>query len=152
MGLQWIEGQNKGKVGMANALVLFALQALEAVALARRSGLWFHALLEFPEHLGKAAFGNPATIWALPQVQAILSVQAGFFTMAFFHCDFGAETAKPTRLVTTLAPLLRRGFGGNFRLDGEGRYVGPLPRHCGRAHQKHIGSDAAKQHLSHMAV
>ena len=87
---------------VANSLITFTFQLMDAVAKARRRGLWVHALLEFPEHLGVAERGHPATIWTGPNLQKVMDSKTGFFTMAFFQCDLGADSAKPTRLLTTL--------------------------------------------------
>ncbi len=73
-----------GKVHASNPLVHFTFRALDAVALARRRGLWVHGLLEQPEHLGIAELGHPAIIRTLPDAQKVLSSQSGCFTMAFF--------------------------------------------------------------------
>ncbi len=151
-GFPWLSNANKAKVQVANSLVSFTFQLLDAVAKARRRGLWVHALLEFPEHLGVAEKGHPATIWTGTEVQRVLAAKANFFTMAFFQCDFGAASAKPTRLLTTLRPLRLRGFTGKPDLDNQGRYTGPLPRNCGHSHVRTLGSDEAKFRLSRMAA
>ena len=51
-----------------------------------------------------------------------------------------------------MKPLLERGIGGMFSLDPDVKYLGPLPRNCGHAHQRNMGSDAAKARLAKMAA
>ena len=57
------------KVDGANELVVFSLQALEAAAKCptKLVGAW----LEFPEDLGDAACGAPASLWQLPEALAL---------------------------------------------------------------------------------
>ena len=152
LGFPWLSNAHKKKVQVANSLVSFTFRLMEAVATARRRGLWVHALLEFPEHLGAAERGTPASIWTGQDMQKIMSSKAGFFTMAFFQCDLGANPAKPTRFLTTLKPLRSRGFLGSPVIDEQGKYAGPLPRHCGHRHERTIGSDEAKSRLARMAA
>ena len=107
-------------------------------------------LLEHPENLGSVSSRpsptvRPASIWELEEVRSLC--QSGVFTVAFYQCQFGARSRKPTRLLSNIPALRAIGYNQWPRLDKLGRYVGPLPPHCscGFSHQgiiKRSASDA----------
>ena len=64
-------------------------------------------------------------------------------TLAVFQCEFAAPSPKPTRFLTSLDPS-DVGYRGLHKLDGEGNYLGPLPKHCPHGPQAHkplVGKD-----------
>ena len=98
--------------------------------------------LEHPEQLGVTAGQIPASIWDLPEVAELLC-QKGVLTLAVFQCEFAAPSSKPTRFLTSLDPS-DVGYRGLHKLDGEGNYLGPLPKHCPHGPQAHkplVGKD-----------
>lgn len=98
--------------------------------------------MEHPEQLGVTAGQIPASIWDLPEVAELLC-QKGVLTLAVFQCEFAAPSSKPTRFLTSLDPS-DVGYRGLHKLDGEGNYLGPLPKHCPHGPQAHkplVGKD-----------
>ena len=134
-GLPWLEGDKLKKVADSNSMIRFCLRILE-VAIKRGLGV----LLEHPENLGSVRSRpsptvRPASIWEL---QELTRLQGGeVFTVAFYQCQFGAKSRKPTRILSNLQPLRLWGWTSWPRLNAQGCYVGPLPLHCscGRSHQ-----------------
>ena len=134
-GLPWLEGDKLKKVADSNSMIRFCLRILE-VAIRRGLGV----LLEHPENLGSVRSRpsptvRPASIWEL---QELTRLQGGeVFTVAFYQCQFGAKSRKPTRILSNLQPLRLWGWTSWPRLNAQGCYVGPLPLQCscGRSHQ-----------------
>ena len=134
-GLPWLEGDKLKKVADSNSMIRFCLRVLE-VAIARGLGV----LLEHPENLGSVRSRpsptvRPASIWELQEVKGLRGGEV--FTVAFYQCQFGAKSRKPTRILSNLQPLKSWGWTSWPRLNSQGCYVGPLPLHCacGRTHQ-----------------
>ena len=153
LGFPWLSIANREKVEVENNLIHFAARCLEASRTARLRGLFSHAILEFPEDLGTAELGQPASPFQLGVVQRLWSGDQAYTTFAFFQCQLGAVSSKPTRLVTSLRNLAREGFIGPPALDPRGRYKGPLPSTCGHTHGRTVnGDDASKAILSSMAA
>ena len=130
----WLEGHKLDKVSKSNAMVEFCLQV---ISLAIQLGLAF--LLEHPEDLGATTrWGGdtrPASIWQLLPI--VSWVHAGdALTGAFYQCQLGATSPKPTRLLHNLPGLQRYLAAGLPLLDGANLYQGPLPKNCncGRRH------------------
>lgn len=152
-GYPWLYGSSKRKVREANRFVEIMVEGFHEAVKVQAAYLGEH-----PEDLGVAASGQlPATIWSLPEVMALPQACTG----ALFQCPFGAPTSKPTRLISSFRlsqpssqlavkktsfrtlenasqPKFYRGWP---KLDGKGRYLGPLPRRCGHFHKtKLIGA------------
>ena len=131
-GFPWLGRKDREKCEQANAMVTFSLAVLEAVLAANHRGLDVGAAMEHPEDLGQTVRGRPASIWQLPRTRAL--AKGGFFTFAFYQCSFGAELAKPTRLLTNI-PGLQGGWKAGWpSFDGTGWYLGPLQLPCGHHH------------------
>ncbi|CAJ1386988.1 unnamed protein product [Effrenium voratum] len=104
---------------------------------------------EHPEDLGglhspvaQGKWVRPASIWKLPDLRNAAEKLEGMQSIALHQCNWGAPTPKPTRLLTDL-PLHASFLYNQWpQLDGQGRYLGPLPRHCGHIHKYGL----AKQH------
>ena len=138
LGFPWLEGHKLDKVSKSNAMVEFCLQV---ISLAIQLGLAF--LLEHPEDLGATTrWGGdtrPASIWQLlPMVSWVHAGDA--LTGAFYQCQLGATSPKPTRLLHNLPGLQRYLAAGLPLLDGANLYQGPLPKNCncGRRHTRLI--------------
>ena len=154
-GFLWLEGARLRKVNGSNSMIRLCL---EVITLLQSQGFVIPFLLEHPEDLGKvykyrqkahsAWFGKvdkairPASIWQLPQLRAFASSNV-VFTRAFHQCAFGAESPKPTRVLTSLVSWKEIGFGQWPQFDDEGLYKGPLPKQCscGRDHPPLISKD-----------
>ena len=136
-GLPWLEGPKLLKVAQSNNMVRLCILIIQTVQLLPQVAF----LLEHPENLGSirsrpSATVRPASIWELPEVQALLQPPA--FTVAFYQCKFGAKSRKPTRLLTDLQHLRFFGHQQWPQLNNRGCYTGPLPIHCSCGHS-HTG-------------
>ena len=110
---------------------LFVVQSLEACRAAHTAGALF--LTEHPEHLGRTASGHvAASIWQLAEMTSLAN-ECGAIAVAIYQCEWGAETLKPTRFLSTLAPsslLNTVGHQGWPRFREGSVYSGPLPDKC----------------------
>ena len=127
-GMPWLEGERLQKVARSNAMIRFCIQVLE-VAIKMGLGVF----LEHPENLGSVRSRpsptvRPASIWELPEVRRLQ--QGEVFTVAFYQCQFGAKSRKPTRVLSNLQPLREWGWTSWPRLNAMGCYTGPLPLEC----------------------
>ncbi|CAE7837757.1 unnamed protein product [Symbiodinium sp. CCMP2592] len=130
-GFPWLSDDNRIKVDKANSLFQRCVEAASACASA---GGCF--VLESPEDLGATKDGErPASFWQLPQVRD-LQVQHNATTWAYFRCEFGAPTAKPSRFLCNSERLKHQlpPYSIWPTFDAQGRYVGPLPPHCPHSH------------------
>ena len=128
-GFPWLSNKQKQQVDEAN---LFVLNCVEACRRAVNS--CGHFLLEHPEDLGAVHGESPGTIWQWDEVLDLLSFR-NVRTVALHQCQFGADTPKPTRLMTSLPILDSRCYFALPQIDASGNYQGPLPRDCGHVHQ-----------------
>ena len=124
-GYPWLEQKGRAEAELGN---LFVVQMLEACKEAHSAGAFF--LCEHPENLGRTKSGHiAASIWQLQEVQSLAN-ECGALTFSIFQCQFGAETSKPTRFLTTLTVTsehLHQGWP-TFRVQQQ--YSGPLPARC----------------------
>ena len=71
-------------------------------------------------------------MWQFPQHEEILQLP-GVRSVALAQVDFGAESVKPTRLLMrTSGQLHPEMYEGLPHFDGEGWYLGPLPKKAGK--------------------
>jgi hypothetical protein len=153
LGFPWLSKDNRAKAEVGNVLVHFAVRCLEASRTARLRGLFSHAILEFPEDLGKAELGHPASPFQLDIVRKLFIGKEAYCTFAFFQCQLGANSSKPTRLITSVRSLAKQGFIGMPELDRYRVYKGPLPKTCGHSHEQNAtGTEEAKSRLASMAA
>ena len=135
-GFPWLSGKSWNQCQLANDLIH---KTLEGTQLCLHQGTLF--MLEHPEDLGVTQSGEtPASIWQIPELQSFTEFE-GVLTWALFQCHFGAETPKPTRLLSNCShPILPKYLGWPL-FDESNRYQGPLPAHCGRTekHKQLIG-------------
>ena len=96
-----------------------------------------HFLLEHPKDLGAVQGESRGTIWQWDEVLDLLSFK-GVCTFALHQCHFGADTPKPTRLMTSLPIQDSRCYFSLPQIDENGSYKGPLPRDCGHFHQQKL--------------
>ena len=95
-------------------------------------------LFEHPEQLGAVNDFIPASVWDLDELKHLLLLE-GVRTAAFFQCQWGAPSSKPTRFLWYLVPLLGAALHpGAPLLTSEGRYSGPLPASCGHRHARRL--------------
>ena len=92
LGFPWLQGSQLKEVMQANKFVDLTFNSCRQAHQAKAG-----FLIEHPEDLGAAADG----IWALQKMFS-LAADTKAVTAAFFQCPFGAVSAKPTRVVTTL--------------------------------------------------
>ena len=113
----------KAKADTANELVWFSLECLKIVAEEAKHRFCL-GFLEHPEDLGIVnpwdQTSHPASIWKWPEVRAL-----GFNTLAFHQGSYGADTAKPTRILYNEG-FSSMGTAGWPNLDEAGKYQGPL--------------------------
>lgn len=124
MGFPWLEGAPRRRADEGSAIILFCAAALQAAADARARGRWVRGVMEFPEDLGRAELGTPASPWQLDAFRKL--TDCGYCSFAFLQHRFGAPAAKPSRLLTDLWSLARGGALGWPSFDAEGFYRGPL--------------------------
>jgi hypothetical protein len=91
-GKPGLSGFAEKKTSDANCLLAFSLAALQAAAKcsSKKVGAW----LEFPEDLGDAAHGEPASLWQLPEALALSSL--GLVRGAIYQCEWSeADYSNP---------------------------------------------------------
>ncbi len=145
-GLPWLEGWRLEKVSKSNSMIRLCVVIITIVGEMPQVAF----LLEHPENLGATRSKpswhiRPASIWELQEIRAL--VKKGVFTQAFHQCQFGAVSPKPTRILTSLKGLHNIGYPQWPILDGQGRYLGPIPPNCscGRTHQRLIKHGAEEE-------
>ena len=136
-GFPWLEGARKQKLDLSNNLVLFSLEVMQ-VALE----IAVEFLFEHPEDLGAVRssthrVARPASVWQLPQMRQ-LGASLKVYTFAFYQCQFGASSRKPTRFITTFPQLALAMYSGWPVFDQLSFYQGPLPPSCTCA-RRHVG-------------
>ena len=136
LGFPWLSNANKYKADCGN---VFVDRTWDLFEFAVDNSIRF--LGEHPEDLGTASTGRPASIWQSERFQALL-LRPNVRTFAFFQCEFGGETSKPTRFVTDLDFESSALHFGPPNIDATGQYHGPLPLSCphGRNHPQLIGT------------
>ena len=119
-------------------------QTLEALEAAVSSGTPF--FLEHPEDLGIYRTDlTPASIWRLPELRDLAS-RAGATRWALYQRRYGAASAKPTGVLSTLPFDNDFGIIGWPRFTTSGSYAGPLSRMVAPAMKmgvKHTAPSAA---------
>ena len=137
-GYPWLEGRQLATVQQANAFVSMTWDTCRRAHLAKAA-----FLVEHPEDLGATKDGElPASIWSEQDCWTVAE-ETMAETAAFFQCPFGANTSKPTRILTTL-PLLAPDYPAlTFNswpiFSKQGGYRGPLPKRCGHRHKGLLG-------------
>ena len=138
----------------SNTLLDFGVQAIEAVAEAMAKAVSWRtprALFEFPEDLGEAKLGTPASAWQ--ETRLVKAGQQGMDRGAVFQCEWAEITyQKPTGLMTNIREIVaHEGFYAGWPAFISGKmpcgrpspriYNGPLPRLCkhGNRHEALIG-------------
>lgn len=121
-GFPWLEGAKIDKVNKSNSMVELCLLA---ITISLELGTPF--ILEHAEDLGSTArWGDdirPASIWQLlPIVNWVRLGQA--FSGAFYQCEFGAPSPKPTRLLTDIQSLVQDIYSGMPEFSDRSRYRG----------------------------
>ena len=99
-------------------------------------------LSEFPEDLGKADTGVPASLWQTQEFSNQLA-RKNMKTFALFQCEFGAATPKPTRFLSDLDHFKGNIYEGVPDFNQDWSYKGPLPKACPHVgqHEPLIGTD-----------
>ncbi|CAE8737766.1 unnamed protein product [Polarella glacialis] len=132
-GFPWLDDDRWQQCKTANICVE---RTFDAVCHAHAAGA-FH-LVEHPEDLGITPSGEmPASLWQLQQMMEI-QITTGACTWALYQCGVGAETPKPTRLLSDLPAARLEPFQGWPQFTSGRRYLGPLPSHCGHVRSKRL--------------
>ena len=148
-GFPWLSSTAWSKAKAGNELLAFSIRCMQAVIRARDSASFpmVHGWLEFPEDLGSASLGEPASRWQLPEARA-LEGQV-FRRGSLYQCDWAdLEYAKPTGVLTTIRICWSHdcfylgwlSFNPWFNKSGKfvpRLYQGPLPSSC--SHGGHKG-------------
>ena len=91
----------------SDQLLDFSIEVLTAAAdAAGKATAWrtTRSLFEFPEDLGEALLGTPASAWQRSDLQAL--TQHGLTRGAIYQCEFAdIDYSKPTGLATTIPDL-----------------------------------------------
>lgn len=140
-GFPWLTGDNWQLLQDHNFLIL---QCFKTIDKCYAVGADF--LFEHPEDLGLTESGEtPASVWQLEQMQALVTMR-GATTFAVYQCQFGAQSPKPTRFMTSLQKAKSLPAQGLPTFDSKRHYLGPLPRSCTHKYhvKKLIGKEAGK--------
>ena len=127
-GYPWLQRKLKLKAQRGIQHVRRALEIARSADSLHVPWLWEH-----PEHLGMTPRGMPASIWTWPETQKFF-LQSQANTVVLAQCAYGGPSRSPTRFTGNWTGLGSLGHTGWPRLDKEGCYRGPLPRHCGHDH------------------
>ena len=127
-GYPWLQGRLKLKAQRGIQHIRRALEIARSADSLHVPWLWEH-----PEHLGTTPRGMPASVWTWPETQKFF-FQSQANTVVLAQCAYGGPSRSPTRFTGTWTGLGSLGHPGWPRLDKEGCYRGPLPRHCGHDH------------------
>ena len=144
-GFPWLNEEQRNLAEHANLQFRHAVGALkEAAQIFPAAKLFFL----FPEDLGSAPGGRPASPWQLAPLRR-MATELGLLRSAVFQCEFGAcDWASPLGILSC-PPLrgsrVRQGWP-LFLGDANFKYIGPLPRVCScpnphRPHHKEGGDD-----------
>ena len=96
-GFPWLTGSNFQLVTDHNFLLSNCFHTID---ICLEVGCDF--LFEHPEDLGVTSSGeHPASVWQMEHMHALVT-QKGAITFAIYQCHFGADSPKPTRLITSL--------------------------------------------------
>ena len=150
-GYPWLSEKLQKRADEGNIMIVVFIDILMLLGttwcnlIARRP----YFLGEHPGDLGglhspvaQGKWVRPASIWKLPDLRNAADKLEGMQSIALHQCNWGAPTPKPTRLLTDLPLHASFLFNQWPQLDDQGRYLGPLPRHCGHTHKYGL----AKQH------
>jgi hypothetical protein len=133
-GFPWLAQKHLADCELGNT---FLRKTYEACRIAHAADCAY--LVEHPEDLGCTRSGDhPASIWAM-QDTFDLQKDTSAATAGLFQCAFGAETSKPTRLLSTLGMKHHALSHGWPTFGPHGAYRGPLPLHCGHMHTPLLG-------------
>ena len=119
----------------ANAIVDWMV---EAIAIQKSVGGDF--VLDHPEDLGAhPSVETPGSIWRLATVSTLLDDHVRYGALC--QGDYGASSAKPSRMMTSMATVATLLEPGPPRWTNYGFYLGPLRRTSSRV-QKTIGRES----------
>jgi hypothetical protein len=138
-GFPWNEAHARQRAEEGTQLADFALKCISEAETVGCT-VW----MEFPEDLGSAARGDPASLWQLPECQTLKSARG-----SIFQCEWAdVNYSKPTGILTNSKffyedPRFHVGWP-TFRSGSAGTriYTGPLPNMCTHGgHAPLIGRD-----------
>ena len=101
-GFPWLEGERLRLARLGNILVERCIEVFNLL-----EGTMCITLLEFPEDMGRAQLGDPASIWQLSDLLDALR-RAGADQTAVHQCIWEVDFGKPTRLAGKLKGLKSR--------------------------------------------
>ena len=133
-GFPWLTGANFRLIQDHNYLLTQCILTMQHCISSSTDFLFEH-----PEDLGVTTSGErPASVWQLEEMRAFV-VNGNACTFAIYQCNFGAESPKPTRLMTSLSQALSFPFQGFPTFSSQGHYEGPLPSDCTHSyHEKQL--------------
>ena len=112
-GFPWNSKSCKERAEASNTLIDFSLNAVRAALRRNHEEYWRKTrhLVEFPEDLGDAVLGPPASLWQEPVVPELL--EAGSRTGVFYQCHVAPVSySKPTRVLSDIPLLVDDTFEG----------------------------------------
>lgn len=133
-GFPWASNRFRQQNDLGNALVRFAIEVWAAAAAQSETpgGRVVFIFGEHPEDLGAVVreedkmLLRPASIWQLPELQALISPSSKLQTVAINQCCWGAPWRKPTRLISSSKKVLSWGSNQLPCFTEDGFYEGPL--------------------------
>ena len=136
-GFPWLEGYARVRAEEGSVLTAFATQALAAAGEAKHEDPWrcTRRWGEFPEDLGRAHPGTPASWWQRSDLRAIPRLER----RAIFQCEWApVNYAKPTGIITDVIGFFegKPSHVGWPSFDDQDVYLGPLPPTC--PHTGHV--------------
>ena len=138
-GFPWVKHRYALELELGNELVRFSIRVWETVRLhpVSQDGWLVFLFGEHPEDLGvviREEDGlrmNPASIWQLSAVRALVSAQGSHIrTVAISQCCWGTPWRKPTRLLASSKYVWNWGSNEWPQFNEDERYVGPILRNC----------------------
>ena len=107
-GMPTLTAEERILADESNTLLDFAVQAVQAAAKASEAATSWRiprAVMEFPEDLGEAKLGIPASAWQLDSLK--LTGDMGMTRGAIFQCEWDEiDYQKPTGLLTSIPELI----------------------------------------------
>ncbi len=152
-GLPWLGDGDRDRVERDNAALRTAMSVM-------RTGLTINPgcdiLMVFPEDLGQAPNGRPASIWQLEELRT-WSREQHLLRGAFYQCELAASARPgPTGFLSSHRishKAIRKGWP-LFRGQANAKYLGPLHASCacGSPHHEAEQTDDAERFISDAAL
>ncbi len=149
-GMPSLRGNARSSIEQENRRLREVLRLLRLITTEYPAAKIFFA---FPEHLGAAALGCPASPWALRELRRWASKE-GWCRYALYQCELDDEHRRfPLGLLTSEAFNSKRCHRGWPKLrNQDGKYVGPLPAECTCFNDHSLATSSPDRHQSPLSA